>query len=145
MNLSRSFTFNELVRTGTGLPNVPVYYEVDKLLYLCLYILQPIRDKWGTISISSGFRSIGVNMAVRGSASSQHLKGEAADIQPQANIISVYNWIMASDIKYGQLIFESKDNGKREWIHISLPRINKDNGQNLSIIDGVRKVITAPL
>lgn len=141
--LTRDFSVEEMTRTNTNLLNTPSAEDLEKLLYLCTYLLQPIRDVWGRITVSSGLRKFQVNEKVGGSVHSQHLKGEAGDIQPQADIRRVFNWIMTSDLKYGQLIYEKRKG--TEWIHISLPRRGRPNGQNLSIIDGVRTVVTRPL
>lgn len=123
MKLSKNFTLKELTRTSKPFPNEPTKTETSKLLYLCQFILQPIRDEFGTIRVSSGFRSGSVNKAVGGSSTSQHRKGEAADIVPRkANIGAVYEWII-TNLSYGQVILENA-RGK-QWIHVSLPRIGK--------------------
>jgi len=126
MNLSPNFTLKELTATGTGIENEPLSIERDKLLYLAQYILQPIRDAWGRIQISSGFRSAPVNFKVGGSPSSQHLFGEAADIRPlDIDLDTVFDWILRTRT-FGQAILEPT------WIHISLPRLNKPNQQALT-------------
>jgi len=135
VNLSANFTLKELTVTDTGLSNEPNQYQMEKLFYLCQFILQPIRDYAGTILVTSGFRSKEVNGAVGGSVTSQHPAGEAADTVPQRyDIDKLFNWII-SHIIFGQCIRESK-NGK-DWIHISLPRLNKENQQALIYENGV--------
>ena len=48
---------------------------------LCQKVLQPLRDKFGSaIIVNSGYRSPAVNKAVGGVPTSQHVRGEAADI-----------------------------------------------------------------
>lgn len=122
MKLTRSFTLGELTHTSTGLPNSPSVDEASHLTDLASTILQPIRDYWGGIWVSSGYRSQAVNKAVGGSPTSQHCKGEAADIVPlEANIDLVFKWLVKeSRIPYGQAILEKV--GSKEWIHVSLPR-----------------------
>ena len=131
MNLSRNFTLSELTRTDTNLPNS---IEPDiklTLFYLCQFILQPIRDKWGPYETSSGYRSSAVNSAVGGSPTSQHLVGEAHDGRPKiADTAEVFEWIVKeSGIAYGQVILESRSKGF--IIHISMPRLNEDNNKAL--------------
>jgi hypothetical protein len=134
MKLSPNFTLKELTATDTGIENEPLSIERDKLLYLAWYILQPIRDMWGRIRVTSGFRSVPVNIRVGGSPSSQHLFGEAADIQPlDVDLDTVFDWIVRT-LTFGQAILEQR--GEDWWIHISLPRLNKPNQQAL-IYDGV--------
>lgn len=139
-----NFTLEEMMRTQTGLQNATTLAEAKSLLWMATYILQPIRDKWGRLFVTSAFRSFAVNKTVGGHINSQHKDGEATDFQPKAaNIKKVFNWIRESGIKYGQLIYEKR--GNVEWIHISMPRLYRENGQDLTIIDGVRTVVTAPL
>lgn len=140
----KNFTLEEMTRTNTGLPNTPTTEEEKKLLWMATYVLQPIRDEWGRLYTTSGFRSFDVNFKVGGHIRSQHKDAEATDFQSkEANIKEVFNWIRKSGIKYGQLIYEKR--GKTEWIHISMPRLNRENGQDLTIINGVRTIVTTPL
>jgi uncharacterized protein YcbK (DUF882 family) len=75
------FTIKELTRTSTGKPNVPGSAETANLTNLVEKVLDPLREAYGKpIRVNSGYRSMAVNMAVGGAATSQHLKGEAADI-----------------------------------------------------------------
>lgn len=133
MKLTANFTLEELCVTDTGAVNVPNEAQTEKLLYLATYILQPIRNKFGPLQISSGFRSEFVNEKIKGSKTSQHMKGEASDIVHK-DLDAVFDWCRKSLI-FGQLILETK-NGKR-WIHISLPRIGGINMQIMTF-DGER-------
>ena len=46
-------------------------------------VLQPLRDAWGKpLAINSGYRCKELNAAVGGVSTSQHTKGEAADVCP---------------------------------------------------------------
>ena len=76
------FSFPELVRTDTGLPNVPGWKEVLNLRLLARY-LDLVREEYGKpIRVNSGFRSEAVNEKVGGVRNSAHLLGLAADIVP---------------------------------------------------------------
>lgn len=140
MRLTKNFTLDELCVTSTGLPNRPDAQQTEKLLYLAWYILQPVRDRFGAIRITSGYRSPEVNRAIGGSMSSQHVLGEAADIQvPGADLREVYVW-MRDNLRYGQLIYESRDG--KEWIHVSLPRVGKKN-MMVGMFDGLQYLWTS--
>lgn len=141
MKLSYNFTLNELIKSPTakrlGISNEPSEQELRQLVALCEKILQPIRDEYGEpIVISSGFRCSRLNKAVGGSPSSQHVKGEAADIHTVSDTVpqnkELFNLIkkMVNDgkITVGQLINEYNYN----WIHVSLPDAKHKN-QILSI------------
>jgi zinc D-Ala-D-Ala carboxypeptidase len=61
MNLSRNFTLQELIKSDTavrlGVDNNPNANQIEKLKLLCENILQPVRDHFGPVTITSGFRS----------------------------------------------------------------------------------------
>ena len=85
MQLSEHFHLSEFVRSDTakamGLRNVPPPEATRKLAMLCHRVLEPLRARLlAPIHISSGYRSPEVNAACGGSPTSQHMKGEAADI-----------------------------------------------------------------
>ena len=77
----KHFAFAEMVKTTTGLENVPSWEAIENLRELGLF-LDKIREDLGGIAIrvNCGFRSESVNKAVGGVATSAHLKGMAADI-----------------------------------------------------------------
>lgn len=125
MKLTTNFTLEELISSSIaqlkGIDNIPGEKEINNLKCLCEEILQPIRSKFGKpIKITSGFRSFTLNQAVKGSKTSQHLLGEAADIVCEDNKALwnlICNMILNHEIIVGQLI----DERNLSWIHISLP------------------------
>lgn len=123
--LSKNFTLKELTRSDVavrkGLDNTPNKYERECLKNLVVNVLQPIRDKFGPVIVSSGFRSEAVNRAVGGSASSQHRHGQAADIEcPGWDNLTVAKWIR-DNLDFDQLILEFYTPGEPNsgWIHCS--------------------------
>ncbi|MCK5601740.1 peptidase M15 [Candidatus Pacearchaeota archaeon] len=135
MRLSENFPLLELLRTSYSFDNTPTELHKTKLLYLCQFVLQPIRDEFGRVDIGSGYRSYDVNNATGGAKTSQHAKGEAADFQAaDADLWEVYLWCL-DNLTFGQCIYE-KARGK-VWIHISLPRLDKPNQQALLFKDGI--------
>ena len=125
MNLSRNFTLSELIKSDTairkGINNNPNAEQIEKLKALCENILQPVRDHFGRVKITSGFRSVDLCMAIGSSANSQHAKAEAADFE----CVGVDNAELADWIKdtlpYDQLIVEYYTPGEPNsgWIHCS--------------------------
>ena len=137
---TKNFSYDELIASATakrlGLDNTPTPEEKEKLRQLAEDILQPIRDAWrAPIVVTSGFRSEEVNKAVGGVKTSQHRLGEAADIKVGGKDRNkklfnlIYKLISTGKIKVGQLI----DEYNYQWIHVSLPRKNKENNQILHI------------
>jgi len=92
MNLSKSFTLNELTKSQEairlGIPNEPNDEHITNLILLCKNILQPLRNHFKIpVSISSGYRSAALCEAIGSSSESQHTKGQAADLE----IFGVHN------------------------------------------------------
>lgn len=116
------FTVNELIRSDTarakGIDNTPPPAIKLKLTSLVNNLLDPIREAWGSpISVNSGYRCPVLNKAVGGVSTSQHQKGEAADItvgSPELNR-QLFDLIAKGDFDFDQLIDESD----YSWVHIS--------------------------
>lgn len=123
MTLTPHFSFEELTRTRQAELQDANRREardyIDRLT-LVAQMLEAIRAKFGAVRVNSGFRGPAVNAAVGGSSSSQHSKGEAADIVcPAVTVDELHRWIVCeSGIRYGQCILE-RPPGKA-WLHISL-------------------------
>ena len=76
------FTFKELIKTDTGLDNLPNDMNIIKNLVRLSEFLQIIRNELQLpIIVNSGYRSKEVNESVGGVSSSYHVKGLAADIK----------------------------------------------------------------
>ena len=126
MNLSKSFTLNELTKsqeaTRLGIDNTPNEEQIQNLKILCEKILQPLRDFYGMpVSISSGYRSVALCEAIGSSAKSQHTKGQAADFE----IFGVPNKEIAEfivkNLEYDQCILEfwNENELNSGWVHCS--------------------------
>ena len=125
MQLSENFTLEEMIYSSTAskkkIENFPNREALNNLRTLCEKILQPIRSKFAfPIKITSGYRSQGLNEALGGVPSSQHIKGEAADIKA-SNMKELWSLMLEmirnKEIEVGQLI----DEKNLSWIHVSLP------------------------
>lgn len=121
MKLSENFTFEELTDTNhIGLleqNRLQAESFILELQVLANYVLEPIRDILGVpLKVNSGFRCRELNAVVGGVPTSQHVKGEAADIVPIGlTIEEAFNKLRAAKgLRYGQLIHEGT------WIHVSL-------------------------
>lgn len=126
VQLSQNFSLAEMVKSETalrhGLDNTPGEAEIENLRLLCEHVLQPLRDAYQRgIKVNSGFRAPDVNAAVGGSRTSDHCKGQAADIE----IPGVANYDLASYISqyfyFTQLILEFYTPGVPDsgWVHVS--------------------------
>lgn len=121
MQLTEHFTLAEMTISQTaarkGIRNVPGDREVRALRTLCERVLEPVRARFRSpVVISSGYRSPRLNVAIGGSASSQHCFGEAADFTvPGISNLAVSQW-MEQHLVYDQVIYEFGESG---WIHCS--------------------------
>ena len=126
MNLSKSFTLNELTKsqeaTRLGIDNTPNEEHILNLKLLCENVLQPIRDFYGMpLSVSSGYRSTALCEAIGSSSKSQHTKGQAADFE----IFGVANKDLADfvvkNLDYDQCILEfwNENEPNSGWVHCS--------------------------
>ena len=103
---SKHFSLAELTTTSTGLSNVPGLAARGKLEKLANEVLEPMRERFGAIRVNSGFRSSAVNTAVKGSRTSSHLTGNAADVEaldgtPASTLAA---WLYDSDLPLNQVI-----------------------------------------
>ena len=125
MKITENFTISEFEHSDKaiefGINNkVPKKYN-DNIVSLCENVLQPLRDKFGPIIISSGYRCNELNEAVKGVSNSQHCKDEAADITAtNATLMDVYRYII-EELDYDQCFLEKNSKGKK-WIHVSFSR-----------------------
>lgn len=65
-----------------GIRNEPGSRERLAIVNLCVKLLQPLREAYGKpMPVNSGYRCPELNKAVGGVPTSQHVKGEAADVR----------------------------------------------------------------
>ena len=125
------FTMNELTHSATairkGIDNTPDNTAKANLTALVANILDPLREAYGKpIVVSSGYRCAKLNRAVGGVARSQHITGQAADIQSvsksKADHKKLFELAQRLRLPYDQLI----DEYDYKWVHISFnPRGNR--------------------
>ena len=123
--LSEHFKLSEFTESGTArrhkVKNVPGPREVERLRFLCVKSLEPMRRRFGVIRITSGFRCKKLNALVGGSPTSQHVLGEAADIHTGGRELSEKMFGFAKqNIPFDQLILEHNHAHGIYWLHISL-------------------------
>jgi len=133
MRVSKNFTLRELTHSNSalrlGIDNTPTKDGIHKLTILANSILQPIRNKLGPIRVTSCFRSEATNLAIGGSANSQHCRYEAVDCQfvknGEMDNIKIYEAILDLGLDFDQCILEFGDSTETQdpnhpaWIHIS--------------------------
>ena len=147
VKLSKNFTYGEMTKSKTaqrmGIKNIPNYEQLDALIDLCVNILQPIRDHFKKpVHVNSGFRGTEVNNAVPGSSrTSQHKKGEAADIEIYGiSNIALAEWIR-DNLEFDQLILEyhTLEDINSGWVHVSYTYRRRNRRQVLSKLSGEKR------
>ena len=125
MNLSRNFSLQELIKSDTairkGIDNNPNADQIEKLKLLCENILQPVRDHFGRVKVTSGFRSSELCAAIGSSVNSQHARAEAADFEViGTDNAELFDWIK-NNLEVDQMILEFYTPGEPNsgWIHCS--------------------------
>lgn len=116
-HITEHFTWAEAQVTKTGLPNDPPVFVRARLEALCERSLEPIRALLGVpLKVDSMYRSPAVNDAVRGSASSQHMLGEASDVVPIGlDRVLAFKALLGSGLTVDQcIVYETKPH-----LHIS--------------------------
>lgn len=127
MMLSENLSVAEFSKSDTakrkGIDNTPKGTHLEAAKELAKNIFQPIREHFATpIFLSSGYRSDALNKAVGGSATSQHSKGEAIDIDMDGHSgpsnTEVFHYIR-ENLNFDQLIWEFGTKTAPDWVHVS--------------------------
>jgi zinc D-Ala-D-Ala carboxypeptidase len=126
MNLTKNFTLSEMTKSETalrhGIDNTPGEQEISAMKVLAEKVLQPVRDHFGKgVKINSAYRSPEVNAKVGGSKTSDHCRGQAADIEiPGVANAELAQWIV-DNLEFRQVILEFYTQGIPDsgWVHVS--------------------------
>jgi zinc D-Ala-D-Ala carboxypeptidase len=134
-DISDHISYTEATKSSTairhGIDNTPDRRTLERMKLLALKVFEPVRKHFGiAIAITSFFRCSALNLIVGGSKTSQHVTGEAMDLDGD-----VYGLISNTDIfhyikdnmEVDQLIAEFKDKDHPAWIHVSFKKENNRN------------------
>ena len=130
-NDMKHFKFIEMIRSSKAdefnIDNWPKDADIMDNLIFTMQCLDDIREQYGLpLYISSGYRCSELNKKVGGVKTSQHTKGQAADIQLGSveKNRAFFNWCQCNinDLPIDQLIDESN----YSWVHCSF---KKDGGR----------------
>ena len=137
MKLSENLELSEVIRSESakrlGVNNTPTAEHIENLKALAEKIFQPIRDHFGVpIRISSGYRSAALNKKIGGAKVSQHLSGEALDLDNDNTSITnkeIFDFIV-ENLDFDQVINEFD----YSWVHVSYTTKRKNRKQILKAI-----------
>ena len=129
------FTMKNLAKSPTadklGIDNTPTTEVSVALSNLVTHVLDPLREMYGkAITVNSGYRCSKLNAAVGGAKTSQHMRGEAADITAGSKTENKKLFELIRDnLPFDQLIDESN----YSWVHVSYVSTSKNRKQILSL------------
>ena len=139
--MGQYFTFSELTKSSTadklGIDNTPKEEYIKDNITELIEVLDGVREAWTVkcekecwgnpaIIVNCGYRCDALNKAVKGSKTSAHSIGAAADIEPKNQRNKEFfrfleEYLLDNHIPFDQLISEKPDkNGVPSWIHIGL-------------------------
>lgn len=140
MKLSPNFTLEELTVSDYaarhGMDNTPSNEHLYNLKRLAAF-LEGLRAMLGKpITVNSAYRSPEVNAAIKGSKTSQHCQGTAADIKVAGMVPDqVVKRIIASTLPYDQVIREFSDPVRGGgWTHVSIPNVKDAKPRKMALV-----------
>lgn len=129
------FTMKELTKSSTadarGIDNTPTTEAAVKLTTLVTHVLDPLREMYGKpITVNSGYRGPVLNSCIGGAKTSQHMRGEAADITAGSKEENKKLFELIRDnLPFDQLLNESD----YSWVHVSYVSPEKNRKQILNL------------
>jgi hypothetical protein len=124
--ISKHISYHEGTYSRTAerkdLDNTPNKEQLKCMKEVAENLFEPLRD-WvgGPIKINSFFRGEPVNTAIGGSTRSQHMKGQAIDIDDtfgHKTNAEMYHYIK-DNLDFDQMIWEFGTDKNPNWLHIS--------------------------
>ena len=137
--ISEHISYKEGMHSNTalrrGLDNTPGPEQLKCMMEIGRDLFEPLRE-WvgGPVKITSMFRGEPVNTAIGGSKNSQHMKGQALDIDDtygHKTNAEMYHYIK-DNLIFDQLIWESGTDENPNWIHMSYVT-HRENRKRLTI------------
>ncbi len=122
--ISKHISFDEATLSNTALrakiDNTPTPEVLESMKHVAENLFEPLREWYGKpIRINSFYRSPKLNKLVKGSPTSQHVKGEAIDISAGSKLENkkLFDYIK-DNLQFDQVINEYDFT----WVHISLKK-----------------------
>lgn len=123
-NISTHITFEEATKSNTAIKlnitNIPDVEQLTSMVIVANECFEKVREWYGKpIKVNSFFRCAELNKAVGGARNSQHVKGEAIDLDAgsKAENKKIFDWTK-SNLVFDQLIWEYGG----EWVHVSFKK-----------------------
>jgi len=128
MQISKNLTLDECTHSNTAIKlgivnNNPTLDAIENMKLLAEKVFEPIRDHFkAPIYVSSVYRGIPLNVAIGGSKTSQHVAGQAMDIdmgdKQKPSNFEIFQYIK-KNLVFDQLIWELGTDKNPSWVHVS--------------------------
>lgn len=133
--VTKNFSLEEIQHSDTaerrGITNVVPIGAHGVMYKLFKDLMQPLRDKTGSIKLTSGFRCQELNDIIGGSPFSQHIysnkRGAACDFvhyRGKLSTVDMINIILMLNLPFDQLILEYPKSHTGGWLHVSVGGID---------------------
>ena len=130
--ISKHLSFDECTHSDTAdklgiINNNPNLSVIANMKLLAENVFEPIREHFKTpIYVSSMYRGLNLNQAVKGSITSQHCSGQAMDIdmgdKGKPSNKEIFDYIK-KNLVWDQLIFEFGTDKNPDWVHVSFSNV----------------------
>ena len=138
-NICKYISYNESITSQTAtrnkIDNTPKELELISMQLVGIRVFDVVREHFKTpLRVSSFYRSDLLNKAVGGSKTSQHVKGQAIDIQGTGVVSNkmIFEYIK-EHLDFDQLIWEFGNKTNPAWVHVSYNSREKNRKQILYI------------
>lgn len=128
MQISKHLSFEEATKSAMAdklgiVNNNPNLSVIANMKLLAENVFEPIREHFKVpIHISSMYRGLNLNNAVKGSITSQHCSGQAMDIDnAKPTNKEIFDYIK-NNLEFDQLIWEHGSVRNPDWLHVSFSK-----------------------
>ncbi len=135
--ISKYLTLADCVKSSEALRrginnNTPTAEQIENLKLLGVNVYDKVKGKFPKCYPNSIFRSLELNTAIGGADTSQHMKGQAVDIDSFSNAynLQILKWAI-EHVHFDQMIAEFPDATGPSWVHISFNHELRNRGQIL--------------
>lgn len=137
--ISKNISYTEATKSITaikrGIDNTPDCNALSNMQFVAENIFEAVRGRFCVpIAVTSFYRSPALNRAIGGSSTSQHVKGEAVDLDADVYGVITNKYIfdyIKDNLNFDQLIWEFGDNEEPGWVHVSLKKTGVNRKQIL--------------
>ncbi len=139
MKIGKNISYNQAIKSDTairlGIDNTPSATALEAMTLLCEKVVDPLYEVFPSMTFNSFYRSPKLNTAIGGSATSQHVRGEAIDLDSKDNTFNkaIFDYIV-KNLDFDQVIAEYGNNKQPDWVHVSF----KKTGNRKQVLKAVK-------